>query len=77
VLGPVPGVIGALQAAEALRLLRGETPAFAGRVIRYDSRLMTIRSVRFRRNPDCGVCGDHPSITSLASSRPVEECNAS
>jgi adenylyltransferase/sulfurtransferase len=77
VLGPVPGVIGALQAAEALRILRGQTPAFAGRVIRYDSRLMTMRSVRFRRNPDCGVCGDRPSITALASCRPVEECNAS
>jgi molybdopterin/thiamine biosynthesis adenylyltransferase len=77
VLGPVPGVIGALQAAEALRILRGETPAFAGRVIRYDSRLMTMRSVHFRRNPGCGVCGDRPTITSLTSSRPVEECNAS
>jgi adenylyltransferase/sulfurtransferase len=79
VLGPVPGVIGALQAAEALRLLRGESPAFVGRVIRYDSRLMTMRAIRFRRNPDCRVCGDRPSITStsLASSRPSEECNAS
>jgi molybdopterin/thiamine biosynthesis adenylyltransferase len=79
VLGPVPGVIGALQAAEALRLLRGESPAFAGRIIRYDSRLMTMRPVRFRRNPACGVCGDRPWITaaSLSSSRPVEECHAS
>jgi molybdopterin/thiamine biosynthesis adenylyltransferase len=79
VLGPVPGVIGALQAAEALRLLRGESPAFAGRIIRYDSRLMTMRAVRFRRNPGCGVCGDRPWITSasLASSRPAQECHAS
>jgi molybdopterin/thiamine biosynthesis adenylyltransferase len=75
VLGPVPGVIGALQAAEALRILRGESPAFAGRLIRYDSRLMTMRAIRFRRNPECGVCGDRPSITSLASSRLAhQEC---
>jgi molybdopterin/thiamine biosynthesis adenylyltransferase len=68
VLGPVPGVIGALQAAEALRILRGESPALTGRLIRYDSRLMTMRAVRFRRNPGCGVCGDRPSITSLDQS---------
>ena len=68
VLGPVPGVIGALQAAEALRILRGESPALTGRLIRYDSRLMTMRAIRFRRNPGCGVCGDRPSITSLEDS---------
>src|SRR4051794_2506459 len=61
VLGPVPGVIGALQAAEALRILRGESPALTGRLIRYDSRLMTMRAIKFRRNPDCRVCGDRPS----------------
>jgi adenylyltransferase/sulfurtransferase len=78
VLGPVPGVIGALQAAEALRLLRGESPAFAGRVIRYDSRFMTMRSIRFRRNPHCGVCGDRPSITTFASleSSSRQECSS-
>jgi molybdopterin/thiamine biosynthesis adenylyltransferase len=68
VLGPVPGVIGALQATEALRILRGESPALTGRLIRYDSRLMTMRAVRFRRNPGCGVCGDRPTITALADS---------
>jgi adenylyltransferase/sulfurtransferase len=57
VLGPVPGVLGALQAVEAVRLLRGETPAFVGRVIRYDSRSMALRAVRFRPNPACRACG--------------------
>ncbi len=56
VLGPVPGVLGALQAVEALRILRGETPVFAGRLIRYDSRSMTFRTVRFQPNPTCGAC---------------------
>jgi molybdopterin/thiamine biosynthesis adenylyltransferase len=73
VLGPVPGVIGALQGAEALRILRGESPALTGRLIRYDSRLMTVRATKFRRNPECGVCGDRPSITSLEPGRSTQQ----
>jgi molybdopterin/thiamine biosynthesis adenylyltransferase len=73
VLGPVPGVIGALQAAEALRILRGESPALTGRLIRYDSRLMTMRAIKFRRNPDCRVCGDRPSINSLEPNRSTQQ----
>jgi molybdopterin/thiamine biosynthesis adenylyltransferase len=65
VLGPVPGVIGALQGAEALRLLRGETPSYAGQLLRYDSRALSFRPVRFRPNPECRVCGARPTITSL------------
>jgi molybdopterin/thiamine biosynthesis adenylyltransferase len=57
VLGPVPGVIGALQGVEAARLSRGEVPAFANQIIQYDSASMTVRSVRLRPNPACGVCG--------------------
>jgi len=75
VLGPVPGVIGALQATEALRILRGESPTFSGRLIRYDSPLMTFRAVRFRANPTCRVCGESPSIISLVASEYVSrEC---
>ena len=66
VLGPVPGVIGALQGAEAVRLVRGESPAFVGRVVQYDSPAMAIRSVRFNPNPVCGVCGPMPRIRSLS-----------
>jgi molybdopterin/thiamine biosynthesis adenylyltransferase len=77
VLGPVPGVLGALQAAEALRLLRGETPAFAGRLIRYDSPALSLSTVRFRRNPLCRVCGDHPNITSIEEAAyQAEECTS-
>ena len=67
VLGPVPGVMGCMQAQEAIRLLCGKTPAFSGRLIRYDSPTMTIRSISFRKNPSCGVCGDAPVISSLAA----------
>jgi molybdopterin/thiamine biosynthesis adenylyltransferase len=66
VLGPVPGVVGALQGAEALRILGGQPPAFAGRLLRYDSRAMSLRPVKFGANPTCRVCGERPSITRLA-----------
>jgi adenylyltransferase/sulfurtransferase len=65
VLGPVPGVIGALQGAEAARLLAGQNPAFAGRLVQYDSLGMIVRSVRFNPNPTCAVCGAAPRIRAL------------
>ena len=65
VLGPVPGVIGALQGAEAARLLRGQNPAFAGRLVQYDSLGMSVRAVRFNPNPTCAVCGAAPRIRAL------------
>lgn len=67
VLGPVPGVIGALQGAEALRILAGQPGTFAGRLIRYDSPFLTMRIVRLRPNPECGVCGPRPRITALSA----------
>jgi adenylyltransferase/sulfurtransferase len=75
VLGPVPGVIGALQGAEAARLLTGQKPAFAGRLVQYDSLGMTIRSVRFNPNPTCAVCGAAPRIHALdAAEYPDAHC---
>ncbi|MES1206283.1 MAG: HesA/MoeB/ThiF family protein [Pseudomonadota bacterium] len=65
VLGPVPGVIGALQGAEGARLARGETPAFSGLLIQYDSAPMSFRTVRVQPNPLCGVCGPAPRILHL------------
>ena len=63
----MPGVIGALQAAEALAPPRGETPAFVGRLVQYDSRVMTLRAVRFNPNPRCAVCGADARIRALAA----------
>jgi len=75
VLGPVPGVIGALQGAEAARILRGETPRFAGRLIQYDSALMSFRTVAFKPNHACGVCGPTPHIRLLdPSAYPAPSC---
>jgi sulfur-carrier protein adenylyltransferase/sulfurtransferase len=85
VLGPVPGVIGALQGAEAARLVSGGAAAgasagasaFAGRLLRYDSPSFAMRIVRFRPNPACAVCGASPTIRALKDSASVaEECNS-
>jgi len=65
VLGPVPGFIGALQGAEALRLLAGQAPAFAGRLLRYESSPLWFRAQRFNPNPACKVCGRSPVIVAL------------
>ncbi|HVV48421.1 MAG TPA: HesA/MoeB/ThiF family protein [Polyangia bacterium] len=66
VLGPVPGVIGALLGAEAARLLKGESPAFVGRLVQYDSRSMSVRTVRYNPNPLCAVCGPAARIRALS-----------
>lgn len=64
VLGPVPGVLGALQGHEAMALLRGG-PAFVGRLLQYDAGSLSMRSVRLRPNPCCAVCGTRPTILGL------------
>jgi molybdopterin/thiamine biosynthesis adenylyltransferase len=75
VLGPVPGVIGALLGAEAARLAKGETPAFVGRLVQYDSRSMSVRTVRFNPNPLCAVCAPGARIRALsAADYPVVDC---
>jgi molybdopterin-synthase adenylyltransferase len=67
VLGPVPGVLGALAGIEAVHLARGETPAFAGRLLQYDSRAMSVRTVRFNPNPLCSVCAPDARIRGLSA----------
>ncbi|HXT96332.1 MAG TPA: HesA/MoeB/ThiF family protein [Polyangia bacterium] len=75
VLGPVPGVIGALLGAEAARLAKGETPAFVGRLVQYDSRSMSVRTVRYNPNPLCAVCGPEARIRALsAADYPAADC---
>jgi len=76
VLGPVPGVIGALLGAEAARLAKGESPAFVGRLVQYDSRSMSVRAVRFNPNPQCAVCAPGARIHALAAADyPAAECS--
>jgi molybdopterin/thiamine biosynthesis adenylyltransferase len=75
VLGPVPGVIGALCGVEAARILRGETPAFVGRLVQYDSRAMLVRPIRFNPNRSCAVCGPEARIRALSAAEyPAADC---
>lgn len=75
VLGPVPGVIGALQGAEAARILSGESARFSGRIVQYDAPSMAFRTVHFKPNRACGVCGPTPTIRLLdPSAYPAPSC---
>ncbi len=63
VLGVLPGVIGTLQANEAIKLLLGIGEPLIGRYLLFDALETEFREVKLRRDPECPVCGDHPTIT--------------
>jgi adenylyltransferase/sulfurtransferase len=65
VLGILPGVIGTLQATEAIKVLLGIGEPLIGRLLTYDALAMRFREFRFRKDPECPVCGEHPTITEL------------
>lgn len=63
VLGVLPGIVGSMQAAEALKYITGAGESLVGRLLLFDALTMSFREVRLRRDPDCPVCGDRPTIT--------------
>ncbi len=63
VLGVLPGIIGSLQASEALKLVLGIGDSLAGRLLLFDALSTEFSEVSLRRDPDCPVCGEHPTIT--------------
>ncbi|HVH51753.1 MAG TPA: molybdopterin-synthase adenylyltransferase MoeB [Gaiellaceae bacterium] len=63
VLGVLPGIIGSLQANEALKLALGIGESLAGRLLLFDALAAEFSEVTLRRDPDCPVCGEHPTIT--------------
>jgi sulfur-carrier protein adenylyltransferase/sulfurtransferase len=65
VLGVLPGIIGSLQAAEALKLILGLGRPLIGRLLLFDALATTFDEVEARRDPDCPLCGDHPTLTEL------------
>ena len=65
VLGVLPGIVGTIQATEALKLILGSGTTLAGRLLLLDAWTMEFRTLKTRRDPECPVCGDHPSITAL------------
>jgi len=66
----LPGIIGVIQATEAIKLLIGIGEPLIGRLLTYDALGMRFREVRLRRDPKCPLCGEHPSITDLSIHRP-------
>jgi len=65
VLGMLPGMIGTIQATETVKLILGVGESLSGRLLLLDALDMDFRTVKLRRNPDCPLCGDDPSVTGL------------
>jgi molybdopterin/thiamine biosynthesis adenylyltransferase/rhodanese-related sulfurtransferase len=65
VLGVLPGVIGTIQATEAVKLIMGIGEPLIGRFLIYDALRMKFRELKLRKDPDCPVCGTHPTVTEL------------
>src|SRR6267143_1089349 len=65
VLGVLPGIIGVIQATEAIKLIMGIGEPLIGRFLIYDALKMRFRELKLRKDPDCPVCGTHPTVTQL------------
>jgi sulfur-carrier protein adenylyltransferase/sulfurtransferase len=65
VLGVLPGIIGVIQATEAIKLILGVGEPLIGRFLIYDALRMRFRELKLRKDPDCPVCGTHPTVTKL------------
>ncbi len=63
VLGVLPGVVGLLQAVETIKLILGLGESLVGRLLHFDALKMKFREFRLRRDPQCPVCGENPTIT--------------
>src|ERR1700749_4648491 len=65
VLGILPGLIGVMQATEVIKLILGVGEPLIGRLLLIDALGMKFRELKLRKNPDCPVCGTHPTVTQL------------
>lgn len=65
VLGILPGVVGVIQATEAIKLIIGKGRPLVGRLMLYDALDMKFRELKIRKDPSCPVCGENPTITEL------------
>jgi len=65
VLGVLPGVIGSLQATEAIKLILGVGESLVGRLLLFDALKLEFRELALAKDPDCPVCGSRPTVTSL------------
>jgi len=86
VLGILPGLVGVMQATEVIKLILGAGDPLIGRLLLIDALAMKFRELKLRKNPDCPVCGTHPTITELidyeefcgirGEEKPVQNANA-
>ena len=65
VLGILPGLLGVIQATETIKLILGVGESLIGRLLLVDALGMSFRQLKLRKNPDCVVCGPHPTVTRL------------
>ncbi|RME93211.1 MAG: molybdopterin-synthase adenylyltransferase MoeB [Candidatus Hydrogenedentota bacterium] len=65
VLGILPGVVGVMQATEAIKVITGIGEPLIGRLVIFDALKMKFRELKIRKNPDCPVCGEHPTVKEL------------
>ena len=65
VLGILPGLVGVIQATETIKLILGQGDSLVGRLLLVDALGMKFRELKLRKNPDCPVCGTHPTVTKL------------
>jgi len=65
VFGVLPGVVGSIQATEAIKLILGRGDTLVGRLVLFDAMTMKFRELRLKKNPDCPVCGANPTIKEL------------
>jgi molybdopterin/thiamine biosynthesis adenylyltransferase len=71
VLGAVAGMLGTIQAAEALKFVTGAGTPLANALLTFDALDMSFRTVRVQRNPECPVCGANPTIQELIDEAPA------
>jgi len=65
VLGVLPGIIGAIQANEAIKIILGTESILVNRLLLFDAWQMKFRELKLRKDPDCPICGDQPTIKEL------------
>jgi len=65
VLGVLPGIVGCVQALEAIKIILGEGKTLLGRMMHFDTLAGEVRTLKIRRDPNCAVCGDHPTVKEL------------
>ena len=65
VLGILPGLVGVIQATEVIKLILGQGDSLVGRLLLVDALGMKFRELKLRKNPECPVCGENPTVTQL------------